>query len=159
MKINDVKIPVLPVRNGFTPKELDANGFKGSGVGMTQFGVAVGDVIEMPETEADLKGYAIPIRKGDPDSPQQRVFLALKNGAPAWVGMTVLTRRDYKMQPTDPVTTFCKDAQSDYDRLKLVLGKTIKCTSTVDVEETVFEAGQPTDKTVVKPRPYCEFVE
>lgn len=159
MKISEVKLPLLALRNGFGAKELTGSDFKGTGVGMTNYGVKVGDVIEMPDTEADFKGYSIPIRKDDPNSPVQRVFLAKKNGEPAWVSMTVLSRRDAHMQPTDPVTTACKDAQDDFARLQIVMGKTITVSDMVDVEETVFEAGLPTDKTVVKPRPYCVFAE
>ena len=160
MKISEgIKIPVLPVRNGFTAKALKGDDFKGSGVGMTQYGVKVDDEIEMPDSEEDFMGYSIPVRKDDPDGPCQRVFLAKKNGELAWVSMTVLTRRDHDMKPTDPVTTHCFEAQDDFARLKLVAGKTIKVTSMVDVTETVFEANQPTDKTVVKSRPYCEFVD
>lgn len=159
MKISEVQIPVLPLRNGFVAKPLKGADFKGTGVGMTQYGVNVGDVIEMPDTEEDFVGNAIPIRKDDPNSPMQRVFLAKKNGEPAWVSMTVLSRRDANMKPTDPVTEACAAAQDDFARLQIAMGKTINVTSMVDVEETVFEAGQPTDKTVVKQRPYCVFAE
>ena len=159
MKLSEVKIPVLPLRNGFVAKPLKGDDFKGTGVGMTQYGVNVGDVIEMPDTEEDFVGNAIPVRKNDPNAPMQRIFLAKKNGEPAWVSMTVLSRRDAHLEPTDPVTKDCASAQDDFARLQIAMGKTIKVESMVDVEETVFEAGMPTDKTVLKQRPYCVWAE
>ena len=45
MKISEVKLPLLALRNGFEAKELTGSDFKGTGVGMTNYGVKVGDVI------------------------------------------------------------------------------------------------------------------
>lgn len=153
MKLSNYSVadfPVLSATNQkLLPKEVNFNDLQGVGAPRNSFGMSVGDTVEFPDSEADCKLMAIPVRE---NGPVQNVVLVTKNGKLAYFGLSNLRRRDADMKYVHPVgetlaSTIRDQALADDDqtRLKLMFGKTITATESVKYQETVFEGNAPTN--------------
>lgn len=154
MKLNDLNpadLPAIPVRNNLIPEKVNFADLTGVGEPRNSYGMSVGDVIEFPETEADIELMAIPVCE---NGPKQYVVLVMKNGKQAWFSLSNLRRMDSKMNPVHPVAATLRDTitaqalpNDDKTRLKLMLGKRITATEAVIYEEAIFENGVRAENT------------
>lgn len=154
MKLNDlnpVDRPVIPVRNNLVPEKVNFADLEGVGEPRATYGMNVGDVVEFPNTEADIELMAIPVRA---NGPKQYVVLVMKNGKQAYFGLSNLRRTDNKMNPVHPVAATLREAitaqalpNDDKTRLKLMLGKRITATEAVSYDEAIFENNVRTEDT------------
>lgn len=149
MKANQISVNELPAINVRadigTVQRIEFKDLAGRGMRGYAYGINVGDVVEMPDTEADCILNEIPIRK---NGPKQVVVAVLKNGKAAWLGISGLARRDAENKPVHPVAEHIMTQKSSQDltddiqsTLALCLGKTITATETVTYQTPVFDEG------------------
>lgn len=89
---------------------------------MKEYGLIVGDILEMPDTEQDIH-----LRKVNDEDFYLAVF---KNGKPFWLDISVFSLRDYYGYPAHDVCRtirFEGGCQDFKDDVFAVLGKTIEC--------------------------------
>lgn len=165
MKANQIsanELPVINVRaNVGAVQRIEFKDLAGRGMRGYAYGINVGDVVEMPDTEADCILNEIPIRK---NGPKQVVVAVLKNGKPAWLGVSGLARRDADNKPVHPVAEYLMAQKSSQDlvddlqsTLALCLGKTITATEVIPYQTPVFdEGGQRTTDT--KPQTTAKLI-
>lgn len=130
MKLNEFKqeeIPALVARNGARVKEVNAEERKNMGVPFSGAGMIAGDVVEMPDTEADIKTQAIEVR---PNTDRWDLrLLVKKNGKLDWISMGFLVRQnrneDGSTSPLHPVAEELCPLHDHDARIKAALGKTI----------------------------------
>lgn len=159
-----VALPVIPVDSKLgSAKEIAVNDLSGVGAMRGSYGAGVGETIEFPDTEADVKLRQIPLNNGK----TQNVVLVAKNGKLAWFGLSNLRRRDNKMNPVHPLCKSIEEAikaqslaDDDLSRLKLCLGKSVTSEKAVTYNEAVFTLeGVRTDDTRERTTAELHFVE
>ena len=88
---------------------------------MKEYGLIVGDILEMPDTIEDIR-----IKRVNDDY----LLGVLKNGKPFWLDISVFNLRDYYGHPAHDVCRtirfegMCQDFRDD---ILAVLGKTLEC--------------------------------
>ena len=88
---------------------------------MKEYGLIVGDILEMPDTEEDIH-----LKRVNDDF----LLAVFKNGKPFWLDISVFSLRDYYGHPAHDVCRtirfegMCQDFRDD---ILSVLGKTIEC--------------------------------
>ncbi len=159
-----VALPIIPVDSKLgSAKEIAVNDLSGVGAMRGSYGAGVGETIEFPDTEADVKLRQIPLNNGK----TQNVVLVAKNGKLAWFGLSNLRRRDNKMKPVHPLCEAIEAAikaqslaDDDLSRLKLCFGKKVTSSESVEYDETVFTPeGTRTDDTRKRNTAKLHFVE
>lgn len=87
---------------------------------MKEYGLIVGDILEMPNTIKDIH-----IKQENDDF----LLKVLKNGKPFWIDISVFTLCDYDRCPAHEVSCeLCFSGCHNYKEVALALcGKTIKC--------------------------------
>lgn len=160
MKLSDfnlAQLPVIPVRNGLTVDSASLSDLASVGVGLVSFGVLPDDIIEFPETEADV---IIKKRQVRANSTAFEYLLAVKkNGKAGWFSVGNLDRRDAHYKPVHPVAEHLATCASHEERIRACLGKTIKGTEKIDVVMPEFDNGTRLDTTVVKQMTKLVFVD
>jgi hypothetical protein len=130
MKANEITLQVIPATKDRPVTEANLSDLESKGQGLITYGIAVGDVIEMPSTEADIVLRSRPVRKNS--TAMEYLLAVLKNGKPSWVSTGVFNRRNHKMEPVHEVAESLKDLENDAVRIKNLCGKTLKGDALVD---------------------------
>lgn len=140
-KLNVKDLPSIMQRPGMevTPVSLDE--VKNTGVGLTQSGIAVGDVIEFEDRFEDMVITKQPIRAGS-DRYNYRVLVS-RNGKNAWLSLGTLTRRYNDEQngvtPTCKFTEEMNKMENNEERLRALAGKKIKGVSSKNLRYQKFD--------------------
>lgn len=144
-QINEADMPVIPVRNGLSVKEVDMAALKQTGIGLVSYGLDKGQTFEFPESPEDVKIIERQVRPNS--DAKEMLILGLKNGKPAYLSIANLRRRDHKMVPVHPLAEALNNAENDEIRVEMCLGKTITAEEDVTFQEAIFENGTRTDGT------------
>lgn len=153
MKASQVKVeelPVIRVSGDRQAEEMSLEQLKERGANGNGYGLSVGETVEFPDSLEDAKLMSVPTSGNN----SQTLVLVLKNGKPAWFGLSNLRRQDAQRQPVHPVAEYiAKEIAekampvNDHTRLSLVVGKKITATEAVEYDEAVWVDGRSTDDT------------
>lgn len=136
--------PDLPVIGGREVKEATLADLESKGTTLVTYGVNEGDTIIFPETAEQI---VIKQRQIRPNQDSFEMLLqVVRNGRGSWLSVGVLNRRDHKYQPVHPVAESLTDCANDAERVKAMLGKTIKGDKKVDYTRNKFVGGVRTDE-------------
>lgn len=138
MKANEITLQVIPATKDRPVTDANLSDLESKGQPLISYGVAVGDVIEMPSTEADIVLRKRPVRKNS--TSFEYLLAVLKNGKPSWVSTGIFNRRNHKMEPVHEVAESLKDFENDSARIKHLCGKTIKGNTLVEITRYKFTA-------------------
>ena len=151
------KVPVIMDEQARGAKMVLLSELKDIHLSFSGFGVGEGDVISFPtadEVEANPRKY-FKVMATYPGSKNKSGFVLVeRNGKTDWLNLSVLSRQMYdadgNRQDIDEFRTMMRDRsqfQSDEDRVRYLLGKTIKGTSTISAYAPEF------DRTTRQPVP------
>jgi len=152
----------LKQRDGFNVEVVDAKALETSGVAFVGSGISVGDEITFPGTEEEVRAFKVNVRRHKFDGPQAFTVEVMKNGKVAGLSVGSLRRvdKDFKALPGFS-ENLLKNYDTDYARIKSLLGKTIVCTATQQVEVPIFDdnTGRPSGKFKTADFPVINFAE
>ena len=102
MKISEVKnLPKIAAPGGRVVAEVSPEFLKEKGVGIVTYGIAPNEVIEFPDTEADIKPFTRTVR---PNSDAVETLIVVKrNGEFGYFSVAALRRMDYQGKFVGPV--------------------------------------------------------
>lgn len=145
MQFSDVKdFPVIPSIGGREVKSATLKDLENKGVSLVTYGVNDGDVIVFPETEDQIEIKQRQVRPGT--DAYEMLLKVIRNGKGSWLSVGALNRRDNKFKPVHPVAESLQDCANDAERVKAMLGTTIKGNGMVEYTRTKFEGGVRTDQ-------------
>lgn len=154
-------VPVVFGEHTRPTKSLSAEQLKTTGQPFASYGIAKGEVIEFPDSAADVIAREQPVRAGNPDGPAQRLIAVLRNGKPSWLSLGILNRTDYNRQPTCDFCAEMNDKANDWDRIESLFGKKITCTGVVEKPFQKFDRATGTrieGQSELRPTPVIDYV-
>ena len=140
MKISEVKnLPKIAAPGGRVVAEVSPEFLKEKGVGIVTYGIAPNEVIEFPDTEADIKPFTRTVR---PNSDAVETLIVVKrNGEFGYFSVAALRRMDY--QGKFVVAKLC--------------GKKLTCKEMTKIKVRKFDNGVMTDELTERDVPVLEY--
>lgn len=161
MKKSVETVPVFGSR-ARQPQNLSLEVLKTTGETFVTYGIRQGEVIEFPDTAADVVAVEQSIRANDDGKgPKQRLIQVLRNGKYSWLSLGVLNRTDYNREPTCKFCAEMNELPNDLARIEHLYGKKITCASVVEKPFQKFDrqTGVRIDgQTEMRPTPIIEYV-
>lgn len=145
MKISEFKeLPKLAAPGGRKIEEVTLDFLENRGTGTVTYGMRPNDVIEFPDSEADIKILTRQVRPNN-DNVEAVIFVK-RNGKPDWFSVSALRRMDKNGQFVGPV---CQELRqfNDKERVLRMLGKSITCKEMTKIEVNEFNNGVQTGNT------------
>ena len=147
MKISEVKnLPKIAAPGGRVVAEVSPEFLKEKGVGIVTYGIAPNEVIEFPDTEADIKPFTRTVR---PNSDAVETLIVVKrNGEFGYFSVAALRRMDYQA---------LQNEASDYARVAKLCGKKLTCKKMTKIKVRKFDNGVMTDELTERDVPVLEY--
>lgn len=144
MRISDVQLPKIAAPGGRKVEEVTLDFLEQRGTGVVTYGIRPNEVIEFPDTEADIKAFARQVR---PNNNNVEVIVGvLRNGKPGYFSVSALRRMDKNGQFVGPVCQELREC-NDKERLVRMLGKKITCHEMTKIETNEFKNNVLTGNT------------
>ncbi len=156
MKISEVKnLPKIAAPGGRVVAEVSPEFLKEKGVGIVTYGIAPNEVIEFPDTEADIKPFTRTVR---PNSDAVETLIVVKrNGEFGYFSVAALRRMDYQGKFVGPVCQALQNEASDYARVAKLCGKKLTCKEMTKIKVRKFDNGVMTDELTEREVPVLEY--
>lgn len=131
------ELPALVGQNGARVEMIKVDDLKDAGTPFSGAGMAVGDIVEFPDSIEDAQIARTEIRK-DSNRWDYRVAV-LKNNKPAWVSIGYFNKLDKDNKPVHAVAAVLAPMHDHQERLVALCGKKITATETVAFEARKFD--------------------
>lgn len=156
MKISEVKnLPKIAAPGGRVVAEVSPEFLKEKGVSVVTYGIAPNEVVEFPDTEADIQLFTRTVR---PNSDAVETLLVVKrNGQDSYFSVAALRRMDYQGNFVGPVCKDLQKAENDYDRVVKTCGKKLTCKEMTKIKVRKFNNGVATDELTEREVPVLEY--